>query len=221
MKNLKYIFLIIILLFISGCTTTYELEIDGDNLKEKITTYIYDGDREADRIDSGEDGNRLDAFINSDQYPFFETYDHVYKKKVSKESDFEKVVLTYDYEISDFENSNALYYCFESSKVTEKDESYNIKASGYFYCKYINKNIDIIINSKNKVIKHNADEVDGHNYIWHITKDNFKDTSINIEVAKKSNENYFLPIIVLLIIVIVVIGSIIYVFIKKKNNEKF
>ena len=46
---------------------------------------------------------------------FFENYDDIYKKKVLKENDFEKVVLTYDYKISDFKESiygKYIYYYF-------------------------------------------------------------------------------------------------------------
>ena len=47
-KNLLLLLLTIIL---CGCTSKYELTIDGNKFSEKITTYIYSGDRENDLFD--------------------------------------------------------------------------------------------------------------------------------------------------------------------------
>ena len=88
MKLSKKFILLISLLILSGCTSKYQLKINGNKFEETITTFIYDGDREADLYDGIESGNRIDAYIDRDVYPFFENYDKVYKKKILKKSNF-------------------------------------------------------------------------------------------------------------------------------------
>ena len=114
MKKFKFIFVVFSLLFISGCTSTYELNIDGNQFSETITTFIYSGDREADLNDGIESGQRIDAFVDRDVYPFFNNYDYVYKKEVKKIDDnSEQVKLKYKYSASEYEKSNAVNLCFE------------------------------------------------------------------------------------------------------------
>ena len=189
MKTLKIIILFMFVITLCGCTTTYELKIDGNQFKEKITTYIYMGDRESAKYDDEATASRIDAFVERDVYPYFQRYDSVYDKKVNKINDYEEVILKYKYNGDEYKDSNAVNLCFENRNFDITEDYYDINLSGYFYCLYDNKTFDIKIQTSNKVIKHNADAKEGNKYVWHIDSSNFKDVNIQMKIGKESFVN--------------------------------
>lgn len=220
MKKIKIILLSISLVFVSGCVSKYELEIDGNEFSETVTTHIYAGDREFDLYEGIESGNRIDAYVDRDVYPFFANYDYIYEKNVKKIDDYEQVELKYNYTDNEYKDSNAVNLCFENRNFNIEKNYYDIDLSGYFYCLYNNETLDIIIKTKNKVIDNNADEVIKNKYIWHITQDNFKDVSIKFQVSKKKEiNNLYLYAIISLVIITLITVLILFLKIKKKNNE--
>lgn len=220
---MKRIILATLCLFIlSGCTSQYELKIDGDQFNETITTYIYSGDREYDMsLFEGtlDYGDRIGAFMTDDSYPFFQNYDFVYDKKVEKIADYEKVQLKYKYTAEEFKKSNAINLCFQQFQFNEEKDRYIINLSGYFYCLYNNESLDIMIETKNEVFQNNADEVNNNKYIWHITKENFKDVEISLNLSKnKSKGTVILISIVLSIVIGFIITFLILSILKKKSK---
>lgn len=221
MKLSKKFILLISLLILSGCTSKYQLKINGNKFEEKITTFVYDGDREADLYDGIESGNRIDAYIDRDVYPFFENYDKVYKKKILKTGDYEKVTLNYHYKDAEYKNSNAVNLCFENRNFNIEKDYYDINLTGYFYCLYNNENLDIEIETSNKVLNNNADEKNGNKYIWHINQNNYKDVDIKMQVNKKSKYSKLYAFLTISIIILVLVVIILLVLKKVKKSNRF
>lgn len=220
MKKIVFIFLCLFIL--SGCTSKYELKIDGDQFDETITTYIYPGDREYDMSqfeDTLDYGDRIEAFINRDSYPFFENYDFIYDKKVEKIEDYEKVQLKYKYTAEEFKKSNAINLCFHNFDFKEEKDRYIVNLGGYFYCLYNNTSLDVIIQTKNEVFENNANEVDDNKYIWHINQDNYKDVNIYINISnKKSNDQLYMILFGATLSLIIIIIIVVF-FINKRRKE--
>lgn len=198
MNNLKICFVIVLMLFLSGCMTTYELEIDGEKFEEKITTYIYSNDRETAVYDDESTASRIDAFVERDVYPFFEKYEKVYDKEVNKTDEYEQVILKYRYSAEEYKNSNSINLCFENRSFDITDDYYDIDLSGYFYCLYDNDVVNIEIKTDNKVLSHNAQEHYKNKYIWKIDSTNFKDVNLQIKLGKENRKN----------IIYIIMGSI-------------
>lgn len=217
MNKLKIVILSIFVFVLSGCTTTYELSINNNQFSEKITTYIYNGDREKATFDDEATASRIDAFVERDVYPYFESYKNIYDKKVNKKSDYEQVILKYKFDDEEYVDSNALNLCFENKKIEISEDYYNIDLSGYFYCLYDNDVFDIVIKTNNKVFEHNSDENTGNKYVWHVNKSNFKNININMKLSKQNDKNKFYIIGISLIAFIFV--SIIIFFIRKRTQN--
>lgn len=219
----KIIFVFLCLFILSGCTSIYELKIEGNEFNETITTYIYPGDREYDMSlfeDTLDYGDRIEAFINRDSYPFFENYDIIYDKNIEKIENYEKVQLKYKYTAEEFKKSNAINLCFHNFDFEEEEDKYIINLSGYFYCLYNNESLDIIIETKNKVFENNANEVDGNKYIWHINQENYKDIDIKINMSNKKSNTllYLITIAICLAMILFIISLIIK---RRKESNKF
>ena len=221
MRKSIYIIGIFIVLIFTGCTSKYELKIENGTFTENITTYIYSQDRENDLHDGIESGARIDAMIDHDVFSLFGHYNMVYKKKVKKNSDYEKVVLTQKYSAKEFKNSRAMMECFHKFDFKTTKKYYHIKLYDDFFCLYNNDKLDIIITSKNKVIKANADERKGNKYIWHVNKDNFHDLNIEIKTEKVKKTNYILIILSSLLVVGCIISLVVIIKNKHKSSNKF
>ena len=216
-KNLLLLLLTIIL---CGCTSKYELTIDGNKFSEKITTYIYSGDRENDLFDGIESGNRIDGLIEHDVFSSFGSYKNKYKKKYSKKSEYEKVELRQSYTYEEFKKSNSIMSCFHKYEFNEDKKYYEISLYDGFFCLYNNDNIDIIIKNKNKVVESTADEVVGNKYIWHVGKNNYKDLNIFMKFSKKSKVMMVFPIIIIVSFVLILGVGVVFTIMKVKKNEE-
>lgn len=218
----KIIFIFLCLFILTGCTSIYELKIEGNEFNESITTYIYQGDREYDMslLEGTLDyGDRIEAFVNSDSYPFFENYDFVYNKSVEKIENYEKVELKYKYTAEQFKKSNAINLCFHNFNFNEEEDKYIIDLSGYFYCLYNNESLDIIIETKNEVFENNANEVDGNKYIWHINQENYKDVDIKINMSNKKSNVVLNSTKMIIVLILIMVTTVIFALIIKKRKE--
>lgn len=220
MKNIKIILILLATFLLSGCASTYELEIDGENFNEKITTYIYQGDRENSMYDDESTAGRIDAFVERDVYTYFEDYTSVYEKSVSVINDYEQVVLNFKYKAEEYKNSNAINLCFENKVFEIEEENYNIDLTGYFYCLYDNDSVSIEIKTDNEVLNHNAHEQIGNRYIWRIDESNFKNVDVKMQLGKV-NKKTTIYLVVAISIVAILVFLIFLKIIKKlrKVNE--
>ena len=222
---MKKVFLLLLLIFLCGCTSNYNLKISNNKFEEKIEivvpnySYYYEEVIDPETGAVVEDDNQLKSFLDEDTKSLF-SKDVNYNKKVKYFDDYAEVHMNYTYSEKEFSDSNSLKLCFDDA-IFENSKNYYIHASGRFYCLYSDK-LDIVINTKNKVVSNNADRVEGNNYIWTITDDNKGNVDIEFEVEKSSSK--IIIIIVYVLVLSIIVFGLIYLikFAKQKsaiNNE--
>lgn len=202
----KIVFILVMLIFVTGCNSSYNLKIVNDNFEENILLNIDNKD-----INSN---NQITSFLNEKTTSVI-TEDSFYDKKINNFQDYTEVILKEKYNENQFQSSKTLNLCFENKTVLFED-TYYINLYGSFYCLYGNS-MDIKIQTKNKVYVNNADEVDGNTYIWHIDSSNQDDVNILIELDKGFTKREKIILAGVIILVIVLIGIVIFI---KKHKAK-
>lgn len=202
---MKKIGLILIMLLLTGCTCKYEIEINSDSIKEKITSEIYASDYE-EVVPGIDPDDMTSSFVNNEQYPLNNREDITYDKTVTNKGNYEEVVLEYEYSFDDFKNYSNTLRCFENVLFEKEDNEINVKLSGQFYCLY-GESLDIVISSKNRITNANGKKI-ANTYTWTINNDNFQDVNIEFKISETSMIKYYIYIG---IIAIAVIGIIIFV----------
>ena len=217
---MKKIFTIVLFcLVLCGCSTTYNLEIDGNRLKESINVKIDKSliPPQYDNIEVESD-NQITPFLENDTPVFFDNSDINYNKIIQETYEFYDVELSYIYDFNSFQNSNTLNTCFEDFEIN-LDDDYYIHALGNFYCAYTDETI-INIKTKNKVLYNNADKVVGNTYTWIINSRNKNNVDIELKISKKSIYFDYLFYIVIAVLFVALIFFINYIKTERKNNNK-
>ncbi len=217
---MKKIFIIFIILFLCGCSATYNLEISNDRFKENVSVFFNNENTEVSNLEDIESDDKITPFINNNYSALSNKMDN-YKKKVTNVNNYINVVLDYEYNENNFENSNLLNSCFENFSFVNK-KTYLIKVSGMFYCLYDDQNeITINIKTNNKVLQSNETSKTNNVYTWKINSSNVNNVDIIFEVQKG-----FPMRKVLMYGGIVCLGALIILLLlmfvlkkRKKNNE--
>lgn len=242
----KIIILTISLFFLCGCDVTYNLEISGNKYKEKITII----ENNVELFNSNEVEQRF--YNNYTVVPIpMSKYDPV-PTNFTGSGDFNTDEKGY-YKAKELTDDNQIGMeyrgVFKSSNIADSQaineaapqnlfivSGNNIKInSGILEKEFkqvptLNK-LTINITVKNySVEENNADSINNNTYTWEITRNNYQDKKVNIEIAKskiiKTIDQSVLSSAIGLIILMIVAISIaifIYLFIKinKKKNNKF
>lgn len=210
MKN--RLFLIFIVLFLTGCSVEYSLEFNDDNLEEKISIGPFD----SNEVSNFEYLTPY-AIINNDYEEFYEMD---YSNKFLN--------LKYVYSFNKFKMSEALEICYDLYNLSYDDDYYYILTSKEFKCmsygNYAADEVIIKFKSNHDVVSANADYVEDETYFWIVNNDNFNSREINIKLLKDSvvdnvdnnkKNIYFSYLYIILFICFMLIG--VYIYIKKKN----
>lgn len=218
MKKIKYILVIICLLFLSGCTATYEINIKNDKVTEKLrlietNTAIFDVPNDTGWTIR----ETFESLINRDD----EFSKSNYKvKSLNKEN---QLGIEYSSSNNSVLNSSILNQCYINPKVTIIDEIVTIDTGTNFKCYEYYDNLEtikIVLKTNHEVISTNADEQDGDSYIWNFTKDSNKEIKVSYyeKVVKNSIDvkNIIIPLII-----VGLVGLVAYFIFKKmkKSNE--
>ena len=225
-KFIKIIFLCLIFL-ITGCSVEYNLVINDDNsvnetviatektkrmesqtrLKgDAAITYLYDMyKRDGEKLSTRTDSNNTYATVTK-SYSSIDDYAKKFKSDV-----FEKVSISK-------KNNNVNF----SAK-----QSYML--GGNFSHQLLYDEIKVNITIPYKVVKSNADKVNGNVYTWNIEKEKYKNIEISYEEGSKKNNininiknktyNINYGFIVIGVILFIIIGIITVVSIKNKKNN--
>lgn len=215
----KILFLIPLVLIISGCSSTYNLEIGNDSFKEQINMNFDKTQIPSEYIDEEiEIDDQITPLLEDEISAFFSENNKYYKKNINYYDDYVDVKLSYNYSASEFKDSNSLNSCFESVIFDDKD-SYYIHVYGNFYCLYSDE-VTINIKTDNKVIRSNATSVNGNIYTWKINNDNKEEVDIEFEVSKgfpwKSIIKYSIITGLSLVVLFVIVY---YIYNKNKKNN--
>ena len=236
--NKKFLILLLIPFLLCGCKANYTIEIDESSIKEE--TYIYSDD-------SVEYNNQIyrgtvlkdyfKALPSLEQSAFINTTGEDVSSSDDKDNnDFGLGTYTIKY-INKSNEKGATFeiklrlkdmYAFTSYKLLEEVKVL-VKVSDYY-----------------EVTSHNAEIVNGNEYMWVVTRDNYinNDLRINLKVKESKNDtpntkpsdnkddnikdsdnnkkesNYTMILVYILLGTLVVIGIFLILFQKKSNNNK-
>lgn len=214
----KFIFIILIILFMCGCSFKYEVEIKDNMVNEKksiilskssvINNDIY---LTIDKM-AGKYFPSADFLIGENTKEYYDNDDAIYEK-------------LNNVSIEDYNNAEIFSYCYDAHNVIKEDNYILISTSNVFKCFDIYDeldNVDIILKTNHKSMENNADEVDGYIYKWHITKDNYKNKNIYIKLYQDkyvfNYENEFVKKALVIGGVLIFLTLIILVFVIKKKR---
>ena len=216
---IKKIALIIIALFMTGCTVQYNLDVNNEGINESVDMVVSKTTLTDDTY------QKLINPVTNVYSGVEKYYDVKYKEKGSELY----LNYTYNHKYSDYANSKILNWCYPRKEVNVVDNVLSIKTFGSFGCANRESrnsvtSADINITTKFKVLNNNADEVKKNTYTWHVTTKNYQNKPIQIEIKlpETYEVNEATQYTLMLIGGILVIGILIFIFIglkKKKNNK--
>lgn len=224
----KNILLVILVLFLcSGCSVEYHLDVDKD-LKENVKI-IAVNDVEKEEIASYKQFLPINVDIDEESV-FQKKYDDIeYYKKVKKN---DSIQFSYSHDIKSFSKDMLSYSCYKyiTAMYTNKMKDFMVSTSNDFLCfdRYDNlEEVKVVVSSKYKLKKTNADLVEHHKYTWNIKRgdtDNHlyllldvtkKDLNLLERILEGDYTNIFTVSIFLSLV-----GYVIYSFIKKKGEKR-
>lgn len=218
MKKFKYVLLISLLFIVSGCTATYEVNLNDDKVIENLKI----SETNKQLFDSvGENGLTLRQNFKELAEPSIYS-DHNYNVKVIEKED----ELGLEYSSSSANsiiNSSIIQQCYINPNVKVIDDVVTINTGSNFKCfQYydILESVKVVFKTNHEVISTNADEVDGDSYIWNFNKNSNKQIKISYYESKVKKE--FNPLWVIISIISIGLVSVLVLFIitKSKNNNK-
>lgn len=216
---MKKLLILVLSLFICGCTSKYTLEISNDSFKENIDVVINKNEIPTKTHEDIELDDQITPFLKDKTKVFKNDEKEYYKKIVKYEENIITVNMKYNYTAKEFLNSNTLNTCFENKEFIYNEEYY-IHVSGVFYCLYTPE-IEISIKTDNTVKKHNADKVEGNIYTWIINDKNVNNVDIEISIDKglPSKKIFLYSIVIFTILVVsVIVVSILYTKNRQENS---
>lgn len=169
---MKKIFILLLLIILSGCSVNYNLEFSGNTFSEEI---------------------KVGKFNKKDipDFDYFEFYsiENMGKQKFYNIDYFNKYLkLDYIYDYDEFRLSNAFNSCYDNSSVTYDDKYYYIVTSDEFKCLefmgYTTDQVNINFITDYLVMESNADYIDGKKHTWVINESNYNDKKIKIKIHK-------------------------------------
>jgi len=222
--KIKKIFIFISLLFLTGCSIDYNLEIDRNRMIENISA----------TIPNTEDNKQIIEHYTNEKTPVYYDIDNgvteFYNVKKEEINNSVKFDFSYSYSHNQLEKSYAFDRCYYKKSVTKNQQYIIIETGKQVDCfhqddnKLIDK-ININITTRLIVEEHNADKVKGNTYIWTINENNIDNKPIYIKIKQEYKEATLIEKIddykVILIIagVILILVGVAYFIVNKNNNE--
>lgn len=215
--RLKIFILVIIILLLCGCNVNYELDINDDNITERITLKFEDEECEFDGTTCEQTfEDALEQGINQGIYPDYELY-------FEKEGNENTVVLTYTYtnieELKDneiysnaFRERNFSKNKFELKNLSIPEEEVNIET------------FNIKITSSKLIKNSNAKKINKftNTHSWNFTKEDDGENLIfelyenkNDWFSKLFSKHPYMFYITIIFSIVLILGIIVIIFYKK------
>lgn len=239
LQLLKKSIIILTLLFLTGCTTTYTLTIDKNNINEKIEV-----------VDTTSSTRTVTDIMNNykkkfpvydiedviDEDDLYQTYDNAtyYNQTYNINGSDYHLYYEYTYPIDQYIAANSINYSYDYKDIVYQNNKLKLETSSpNNYLKYRNIFTGLTVNiiTDYVVTNNNADNVIGNRYIWYFNKDNNYEKRINFEVdltktqsivdkekeQKAKKNSLLIPVLIGALLVYVIIIFIIIT--KKRKNE--
>ena len=196
------------IIFLSGCTINYNLNISNDNFEETINATIPKTNK-----------NLINYYTENNEF----IGENIVYEKTIKDSGINKV-FSYSHVYSYKEFQNRLNPCFSNSKISEENGYYSIYANGFTCFANFDVQADkytINIKTDYNVINQNADKKSGNTYTWNFKKDNFKNKSIIFQYTKNNKplKLDYKSIIISLVVAIIIFSGLVFYEVSK-NRQK-
>lgn len=214
----KRIFILLILLLLTGCTVNYKLDIKESGIFiETITGTVTE--QELDNAGRTDVNEYLDNLEN--RTPLIEEQGE-YNKRIIDKDGYKEFEFTYTFN-NNYDKSSAINSCHENIRFDETDDLYYIDLSGKFYCLLSDK-MTINVTSEYAVLESNAERVEGNTYTWEI--DDYKDADIYMAISKnvkyesntESKKRITDKFKIIGLIILVILSGITYFLYKKREN---
>ena len=228
--KIKYFFLIICLFLLSGCSVDYHLNIDKDFSFNE--TVVMSASNEADISVISSYNSYLPINVDADDSVLFENkIDGVEYYELKKTTDNSRLKLYYDFDYEKFNHSMIANSCYQYVTVMKDGKDLILSTSREFlgFDVYDNlENVKVTLTSTYKLNETNADETDGHNYIWYITRENANNkylylsldtTKRDLTLWEKLKEGEYTNIFTISVLLFL-IGLLIYYILKKKGERR-
>ena len=203
----KILYLIFILVFITGCNAEYNIEIKDNSVNEKLNI--------SNVSSSKFDNIYIPVNYEDNDYTVYESkLDGIEYYNINNNNN---VTIDYKFKYNNFQKSTLFNTCYENAVFTIDSYELLVSTSNEFLCYNDYEELDkvkVIIKSNYKYLDSNADEIDGDKYIGYINKENKNNKQIllRLDTTESSNKRtlfssnvmfiFFFLIIILVLIVI-------------------
>ena len=230
MINMKKIFLLLCILFLTGCDVVYNINIGDNEIVESTDFYAYESDNVEVNINSDGTVDRfapsldilLDSYLDAEYNAFYHNSINKNLYTIKKFEDEFGMNLKYKFNYKNYSDSSLVNSCFKEVSVSEKGNNLTIdlKDASICFSKDSYKRLDSVkinINTNLKVTDNNADSINGNIYTWDIDEDNAESKEVLIKLKKNIKYNNY-------IIYLVVFGSAVFAiilfigFVRKRNE---
>jgi len=236
LKKKNFILIAILVIFLTGCNATYEIDIHDDEVVESLqfveqNSSVWDAPISTDPNEGTEatEGTLTYRKMINDELKrntqvFINESGTYFNKKLISNSKGLGLLYSHTYDILDYKNAYIPNNCFEYFNVITQKDVYIISTGEGFTCfDTFNKlkNLKIIVNTNHKVKDTNADIVEGNSYIWEVDKNSSTTKSIYIELYQdKFVTDYdVIKRIIVIIIALAILSIIVIIFFKKKASK--
>lgn len=202
MKNKKILLILFLTLFLTGCTATYNVNINNDYVKEELNINNYDSFTWNNKIANttykeminSAYSNAIPVLYNTPgifEYNLeMEGYNY-YSKSLIKTSNNLGMRMNYTFSFDDYKDSTLVNNFYRYFTIKEQDNDIIINAygdNGIFEEYEMLDEVAINITIPLSVSYNNADSVSGNTYTWILTEDNVYSKQISLKYSKKENK---------------------------------
>lgn len=224
----KIILILFILIFLSACTATSNIEVDKEG---KVTEEVV--------LSENKSNFSSDSYIESMINSYLELYDYDlenYSYEDISDDNYLKIKLkrSYDDICSYFTESSFTKKALSNVSCQELNNTYEIKANinslscdGNCLEGPLVDNIEFSLKLHEAAVFENANESEGNLYMWHISEGNLSNINLiinkinaqNINNEEKSSNNLILNISIILCVLLFILFIIVHLYRKYKKNK--
>ena len=184
----KTLILLILILFTTGCTCEYNLNIVGNNYSETVTINA-DNEEELSQFNVDwkipTDEEEYNIGLKEGVTPTYQS--ELYDYKLLNNT----LTFSHNFDSDSITKSSAVSNCYDMLTVKEYKTaliiSTSTKLNCFDYYPELNR-ITVVIGVDKDVLSHNADYVNGGKYIWYLDKSNVDRKPINMTIDNKPKE---------------------------------
>ena len=223
MGNNKLLFMFVLLLFCSGCSAEYNLNIDKDDKIKEIITL------------SAEDGNDIEQIEKYQTYlPIDKDADDagVFEKKIDgvsyyeqkKSTSYDKLRFSYLHNFDTFQRDYITNSSYEYVTITKDKENLILSTSriNKAFDRYSNlTSVTINITSRYKLIDTNADTHSKYKYTWVVDRTNYNNKYLYLSLDISDREKTvsekvddtgifaYLPLILIIMVIVFIVWLVV------------